>query len=303
LLNFIELVIGYRDPEKRRGKQTRIRATEKLQPFLQRIGQVTIEWGELIRLKDEKKTLVDFKDTAHTREMRAFVAAYNLFLQNADICLSDSGLLALEEAGEDAFFDEKFVYRLFLDGRFDRLGRYHYPWWQKIPSEIRPHILIDGEQTAEHDFNSPQVHCLYGMKGLAFTEGDPYILPGFEDRREDVKAVFTRSVNVNSEERFVRSCRKKGIEDGPSLVNTFYDFHSAIFDFKFMEMGKELMFMESEVATLVMERCMIDDVIVLGVHDSFIAQEHVDLPSLMIWACAEKGWISIPEIKTILPYN
>jgi hypothetical protein len=75
------------------------------------------------------------------------------------------------------------LYRIFNRGSFSNGGRFYGTWWQQIPKEIRPQLLIDGEPTIEHDY--PQLHpnMLYAQIG-ARLEGDAYAVDGWPSQRK-----------------------------------------------------------------------------------------------------------------------
>ena len=78
----------------------------------------------------------------------------------------------------------KFVRSIFYRGDWNLGGRYHGGWWQQIPSELRKHILINGNQTQEIDFSGFHISLAYGLEVLSPPD-DPYALNLTDPRLSD----------------------------------------------------------------------------------------------------------------------
>ena len=99
--------------------------------------------------------------------MRDKLTSYNAFLENHEIALS----LPLEEVRELLIsrqsppidYTRKRLCRIF-SGDFKSGGRFYKGWWQEMPSELRPHITIDGEAASELDYGGQHLLLLYALK-------------------------------------------------------------------------------------------------------------------------------------------
>ena len=77
--------------------------------------------------------------------------------------------------------DDNFVYRVFNNRSWKQGGRFYGGFWQRIPSEYRRHIRIDGHPTVEVDYSSHHPVLLYARKGINYwkeygSDNDPYDL-------------------------------------------------------------------------------------------------------------------------------
>ena len=113
------------------------------------------ENGRMVRKKKKRKRKIcKTPDTPLVREIRANLKVINELMDKADITLdiSEEELKALNAIMLDdpdpykqaVDFSRKHLYRVFLDRRFDRGGRFFGPWYQNIPKDYRQYILIDG---------------------------------------------------------------------------------------------------------------------------------------------------------------
>jgi hypothetical protein len=133
--------------------QSRFRATPKL---LQTVKILTLIYDpvELIRLKDHDEKLIDYRDTNNTISMRRRLEEINEALSAVELQLhapnvKQDGVLLRVGDGHSLYPAMRTLYRVFNRSSFACGGRFYGPWWQQIPKEIRPNLLIDGEQSIE----------------------------------------------------------------------------------------------------------------------------------------------------------
>ena len=86
-------------------------------------------------------------------------------------------------------FQNVFLRRIFTENAFapnQKLqgGRFYGGWWQNLRKELRPHITINGSETAECDFSGMAISCLYAMEGKDIGPADPYEI-GFQYKKGD----------------------------------------------------------------------------------------------------------------------
>lgn len=174
------------------------------------------------------------------------------------------------------------LYRSFLQSRWDRGGRLWGGWWQFIPGAWRSRITIDGEETIELDFSGFSVRLMYHETKEPY-EGDPYILdqmgkagsPKFY--RECVKKI-TQAL-INSDQKTKRPERvpiPKKLPKGMTRLTVrgwIESKHSSIAHKFHVGHGISIMFIESTIASNIIERGMQKGIVVLPVHDSFIVQQ------------------------------
>lgn len=110
--------------------------------------------AEVIRLKNEKKKLIDYPETADTEAMRRTVNTFNEYVQSVPV-------ITLHGIRINTVLH---VYRVFNNSSFDQGGRFFRGFWQYIRSEERPMIMIDGEPVVELDYASLHLAALYNLK-------------------------------------------------------------------------------------------------------------------------------------------
>ena len=283
---------------------------------------------ELIRLKDSKKNLEEYKNTPATNSMRNKLFAYNNLLLQTRIKLKRNkkvnGYLELHPAN----FKNIEYYRIFNDSSFERGGRFYGPWWVTLNKDIRRRITLNDEKTEELDYSSLGIHLLYSQENLNYYDlndsvSDPYTLKGVDaNEREVNKKIITIALNMSPEDRhrkFVYTVRKKikKTNDERSIlgikkllkVPTPREVHKRLRIFKkenvpiehylFTGVGTKLQFKDSCIAESVIERMVSMRIPILVVHDSFIVQyrNRELLRGLMNDVCIEHKLKSIPLIK------
>lgn len=273
----------------------RIRAREKLITlFDEKFGLKTrkskdLQNPELIILRNPKdakgkKHDIDYEDTADTNRMRENLRQINNALQSHFI-----GLFAtenqLETIDERMTFnkdnDERFLdfsrnqlHRVFNDGRFDKGGRFYGGWWINLPSPYRALITIDTLETVERDFSELHPLMLYHKAGKTPPEGDMYDLDGYDPKkyRDKIKLAFLRLINTEKG----GGLNYQNLEPLPKgkrpkdLYDDLKKKHQSILDLLKEGPSKTLMFLDSQMAELVMLEFVKRDRIALPIHDSFI---------------------------------
>jgi hypothetical protein len=272
------------------GERSRIRATRKLISLLQDTFGVRPEHierrdrdGELVRLKDTKGALVDYTDNAHTIAMRRQLETLNKTLEAARIDLGDYAADELPDVSA------KSLYRIFNDGRFDRGGRFYGGWWISAKSEVRSHILIDGEATVELDYSALHPWLCYHLSGIAdVPQGDLYNVRGLEGARRAIKWAFVVMLNLAPGQRMpVASDKVK--KQLPAkwtvgkLRKALVAHYAVIAEWLGAGRGTELQYIDSQIASEVLRNMDSSGVVCLPVHDSFIvAKKHEGILRLVM---------------------
>lgn len=287
---FVDGVNGYFDSDIGKGSCAKMRATHTLTPYLHHLPPIEKGRVELIVLKEAKKRKgakkrrIDYDDTPETIRMREFLERYNAYLDRSIIWLDEEGLGLIKSYDAVFDFEQKTTYRVFNDGSFDLGGRFYGGWWVSAPEEIRKHILIDGHPTIEYDYKALHVYLLYGTEGLQCPMDDPYLLPGLEERRKDVKQVVTISLCAGSRASTCKAAAGKGVKGAKLLLDAFYERHTPIFKYAYSGIGKELQRKDSELAEFILQRGLDAGLPVLCVHDSFIGTDGPFIKELMYGA-------------------
>lgn len=191
--DYIEHHIGVYNNKTRKGRRSRIRATEKLNTILSQnfnleIGQycwISDENKGAVELKDQNDTALDYEDTPETLRMKENLRAVNTVLESHAILLhiSDEDYRTLfkrmQEHTSNAAIDftRKVLKRVFNKGSWVQGGRFYGAWWMNIPREYRQFIRLNDEPVVECDYSGLHINMLYAIEGLPIPPGDVYHLP------------------------------------------------------------------------------------------------------------------------------
>lgn len=289
-LGYIEEHLGFQDEDTGHSRLTRIKAKQKLIDLIDEMlgddgAEIYYQLPELVQLKDEDKTLIDYDDTDDTNRMRDNLQRINDFSSQHEfrINLTKKQQQGMREAirrkneleGEEdplvVNYARNKLYRVFNNSRFDHGGRFYGGWWQSIPREYRSFIGIDGHGTWEFDYSGMSLNILYAMENTAPPEGDPYELDGYDSAiyRETIKKAFNAVLNATGkiDERKFDLPPDKKLED---IIDDLEDRHQPISKHFRSGVGLELMRKDSDIAELVMLKMIEQDIPALPIHDSFI---------------------------------
>ena len=213
----------------------------------------------------------------------------------------------------------KFVRRIFYRGDWNLGGRYHGGWWQQIPSEHRKHILINGNQTQEVDFSGFHISLAYGLEGLSPPD-DPYALNISENRlsakqqRRAVKLLALTAINAKDRTTAFKAFRNEmnreqaGADNKISftddlltvLLEGFLQENPSIAHYLCADKGVELMAIDGNITTKLIEHFTYKNIPILTVHDSYIVEfEYEDeLIKVMNDACEKELGITGFKLKS-----
>ena len=214
----------------------------------------------------------------------------------------------------------KFVRRVFYRGDWNLGGRYHGGWWQQVQSRYRQHTLIDGGHTIEADYSGFHVALAYALEGQD-PPADPY---AFENdvsqltpnqQRADIKLLALTAINADSRKAAFaafrdqrnRDQRNTPKEDRVSytddllnqLLDTFLEGHEPIRHYLCTDKGVELMAIDGNITTKIIEHFTDRKIPILTVHDSYIlSSEHERaLMEVMKTATAQELGLEKAQIK------
>ena len=292
------------------GKTSRIWATDILiaqfkEAALDSFMVSTHQDRETIILRDEDKKQVEYDEAIYPAdtqskiiEMREQLAFYNDALANTfiDIPTLDKDYIETTKAGvitRHAISEHhKHIHRVFNNNSFEQGGRFYGGWWQNIPKAYRQDIFIDDQSTIEVDFKSLHILLLYGLEGLdmdaALQGEDAYTISiPFETETEQArklgKLLLLICINAKDEKTALQAFRSTLVDEGYGggraglkdedlrpLINALRDKHPKIAHKFCSNAGINLMNLDADVASFVLEECLMQDYIPLIMHDSFI---------------------------------
>lgn len=167
-----------------------------------------------------------------------------------------------------------------------RGGRLYGHWVQRLPKELRRRLTVGSKPMAELDYNGMQLALLYADVGKQLPDqADLYSIPGF--KRDDMKAVFLRTVGTATREQTVAALRKMLHEQGRSrqgraeaLYDAFWGFHAEVCPHCRAESEAawvRLQELDSLLALRVLRKLLDKGITAIPIHDSFLVEEpHVD---------------------------
>lgn len=236
------------------------------------------------KLKENVKVELPTPQTQEVDNYRSFLLRYNSFLLQhcVGLALSDSQLQGLSHnAGHGSINLFKLqLRRIFSRGSLTMGGRFYGGWWQSLPSLYQPHITIDGYRTTEVDYSSVALRILYASQGAEVSpDKDLYDigLPSWEGRHDPRRKLIKTFLNavLNDESgayRLPRSdLRKIGVSHH-CLMTLLRQRHEPIAHLFNTTAGLEAQFIDSEIAMMVMQKMMDEEILVLPIHDSFIVR-------------------------------
>jgi hypothetical protein len=311
---------GNRNPESMFARSSRIRVNEEFLNYFfgpRNFGttaykntltenSVTLSFDfELIRLKgpkqNGKKPLIDYEDSAETREMRARLTAWNDFLgqQWVDLYVPDHKLrppLAGQSQDEEAKIEgaqeddedkprhldwtDRRLYRVFNNGAFDQGGRFYGGWWQYIRSELRKHITINWHPTRELDFSHMQPAILYAIAkkpldryayeidGIPLVDGTGKEI---EKNKDAIKKTFFKLL-YSERGKKIAPLEPDALPTGwtwEMLLDAVLKRHAPISEYFHSGIAPKMQRIDSDIAEDVMHSMMKRNILVLPIHDSF----------------------------------
>ena len=190
-----KLATGFYSRTGGKSRMSRMAATNKLIDTLEQTHGVDGSMIDvhsrsetiILRKKDKnnKQRDVGYNDTKLTKSRRNLLQDYNRLLRSKYIDIDLQG----HPDPVRINLANKFVRRIFSNRSFKQGGRYYGGWWQTVPRELRPRILIKTKPTVELDFSGNQVMTAYAEMGIDYFnsgKGDPYILPNYGSQHREL---------------------------------------------------------------------------------------------------------------------
>ena len=262
------------------GEQTRIRAHKRLKVRMDEqsvgfedIGRDPSLMGDPILMRSEKvrgkAKPVEVPAGEPAETFRAQMLRINGALTQADIiCYPDE-----DERERDT--GDRWLRRIFNNGRLDQGGRLYGGFWQQMSAEHRTELIeLNGEQVVSLDFGQCGVRIAYGIAGVQPPEGDLYTVPRLVHRRDGVKVVLNAMLAspkkltrkpAGSAKHFPRSWSIHDIEE------RIFEHHHAIRHLCYTGLAWTLQFIESRVLIYAMLELLDKGISVLPIHDCLLA--------------------------------
>ena len=163
-----------------------------------------------------------------------------------------------------------------------------YTRFQNMPKELRAQMRIDGKETVELDYKSNHLMMLIAMLGQPLPD-DPYLAIASKSAssRDQVKTFITASLGADSEEQAFNSLKRKKFNK--ELFNKIKLATTSLYEGLplFKGVGVMLQSLEGQIALDIIDAGASEGVVVLPVHDSFIATKNNEK---WLWEQMVKQW-------------
>lgn len=181
--------------------------------------------------------------------------------------------------------NHKFVRRIFYRGSWELGGRFHGGFWQQVGSDLRRDILINEHRTVEVDYKGMHVSIACALEGFEL-KLDPYavplMLPDFTEvaQREVVKGLVLMAINAQTLAK-AYSAFRGGEKTGSkakqlknlqlqALLEAVIKRVPVLEKYIGRDKGVELMRIDGEITSQIINHFTSKKIPVLSVHDSYI---------------------------------
>ena len=260
----------------------------------------------ILRSRDDRRTLnavaaltdAEFAEFTHigadVERHNAFLSAFDARLDHDAAEVLPSGLV---KVGDTYLNPALRCYHRVFNGDLNHGGRWYGPWWQAVPSAVRPRLLIDGEPTIELDFAACQLRLMFARLGLpdplagairiAGPALDLYTIAGVA--RDDVKLALLIMINARSMQVARQALAAKLIcepgtnrrREAARILSTVQRHFPQLKELWFSELGLRLQRIDSDICATIHQRMRAQTLPVLSVHDGFITWTRAE-PQLRI---------------------
>ena len=255
-----------------RGRQSRFHATPFLHTLLS-AAPIRSHLHEVIWLRDDRRRLVNYGDTALTRRLRKEIEAVNTIMAEIEVDLAGPDV---QRAGSYSIVSgihllpaAPRVRRVFNRGSFHKGGRL-YGWWQSLSSADRAYILLNGEPVLEPDYAQIHAQIIYALKGIPLI-GDAYETGDFP--RAWGKKAFNIGINAKNKLGASAAISKElqiSRRDASKLLGAIMAKHREVSDIFCSDAGVGLMKIDADITLRAVQDCQSQEIPVLPVHDSLI---------------------------------
>jgi hypothetical protein len=262
----------------------------------------TDEEGNTIKItvngkkKKVKSKPVEYDDNEFTNHARSILSRYNQLLSETyiDILFLDEPFITRTNKYNKIQKipinqQNKFVRRIFSRRKWDKNGRFYGGWWQQIPSHLRRQIAINNLPTVEVDYKGLHASILAAEHGQYNKTGDIYSLGDqvfehfdLKKQRQLVKFLVLTAINAK-DKGSAFSAFRSGCPTGTpekslknlqleQLLTAFINKHPYLEENLCNDEGIRLMFLDSQITSIIIETFTDMKKPILSIHDSYIVQ-------------------------------
>ena len=285
---------------------SRYRASGDLKAYLEGLGLI---WMPVKPMTREQLIIVRDKDPKTKNSFRVPLISSDKIeeeldqLETINVCLgghcfslniSNENLrqIVATDNAEDEIrhinFYQTQIVRIYARGQTNKGGRFYRGWWQHVPSDIRRHILIDGNKTVEIDYSGMSMRLLYASEGVELDLNTDVYNLGFDawmgdkDPRRPIIKTYVNAVFNDENETYrvsPKDLKLLDVSNQQELRDKLYTAHDRVNlkDRITSGWGLESQYLDSEIALQLMYQFAIHDDPLLPVHDSFITKKGNEL--------------------------
>lgn len=269
----------------------------------------TDESGQTIKTKDGKKKrlLIDYEDDDYPLIVpwRLQLKKYNELLAQSHIDISSLEKPYVERITKDGKLQRvpigrsnQWVKRVFSRNSWEMNGRFYGGWWQQVSSSYRKDIMIDGCSTVEIDYKGMHVAMLAAECGVVMGgEYDWYtldevVVAGLDkaSQRKALKLLVLTAINAANKETAFKAYQSKrtaskdentGLYEFPRLnkgqldllLQSFIEKHPYLANGMCSDRGIGLMYVDSQITEIIINKFVEQNEPILTVHDSYIVKQ------------------------------
>ena len=280
-------------------------------PRVTQQAPVLSQLHEVIWLRDDRRRLVNYADTALTRRLRKEIEAINSIMAEIEVDLAGPDVQRVGSywivSGTCLLPAAPRVRRVFNRSSFHKGGRL-YGWWQSLSSADRRYILLNGEPVLEPDYAQIHAQIIYALKGISLI-GDAYETGEFP--RAWGKKAFNIGINAKNKLGAIAATSKElkiSRRIASRLLDAVMAKHRQVSDIFCSDAGVSLMKIDADITLRAVQHCQSQGIAVLPVHNSLIvpASDAERTAEIMNAAFEQRFPQSRPcevRIKNPLPQN
>ena len=283
VLELIDHQVGSKGHKWRYRSRARLHAEAHDALPISCVGELSFVPNEVIRLKNEAKALIRYRDTCETQDMRQEIFAHNEAIASLDVqlkspnwTLDNRGLLRSE--GSTINPQKRNLYRIF-NCSWREGGRLYGGWWQNLPEADRQCLQINDRDVTELDYDFINPTLMAAGARVSWGNGDPYVVDGFP--RKQSKSAFQILLNaptmLKARRAVTDDLRSRGVAEASlraeQLIKALTDRHPQFERFWGSGLGRRLQRIDSDLCTNILAALRAKGVVGLSVHDSVIVPE------------------------------
>ena len=240
---------------------------------------------------------LEYTDDDYTNGSREKLRSINHWLERANIDCMDTS--------SEPFIDvtKRRLRRVYHNGSFEEGGRLWGGFWINMKKEARLETISIGEEAVtELDYGQMGLRLLYGLMGKNPPDGDLYTIPGLENSREGVKTLIHSALNVPKLQTRMPKGAKEKFKDLVSFgtaTSMIKDYHRAVSDQFFSNIGMKLNRIESDLLLEVLLKLKGQGIVALPIHDGLLVADPEHEAAMQVMKETFQREIGVPVIVGI----